>query len=65
MLGQVPKSPYALSEEIQKEEALKHVCSLSSYETGFDSMRLMSDTEKFQEGWQCFEILVSGAECGN
>ena len=25
MLGQVPKSPYALSEEIQKEEALKHV----------------------------------------
>ena len=41
------------------------LCSLSSYETGFDSMRLMSDTEKFQEGWQCFEILVSGAECGN
>lgn len=25
MLGQVPKSPYALSEEIQKEEALKHL----------------------------------------
>ena len=27
-------------------------------------MLLMSDTGKFQEAWQCFEILVSGAECG-